>query len=195
MGCHSNLLAKPRSYPVRIVHEAAVNRLGDRNHTCVACHDQLHGPKKVIEKKSYEPADRPLCFDCHIDFKKEPFVAKHMAAGVDCMKCHGDSDEHAGDEESLMPPQIMFVKSVVNASCTVKGCHTKEKMKQEIGHRPFYAKAHPEKKYCTDCHGKHRIDKRKRKWDKKTRKLIWRDGYAVTDTQPADTQPDEDAQP
>jgi len=181
MHCHSNLLAKPKSYPLGIVHEAAVKRIPDRNHRCIACHESLHGPKKTIVKKVYKEADNAFCLDCHVYFKPEPFVLQHQAAGVGCEKCHGESIEHAGDEEHTTPPTTMYIKSAVNASCMAKGCHSDKRMKEEIGHRPFYAGAHAEKKYCTDCHGMHRLDKRTRKWDKTTRKFIWMDGYPVKD--------------
>jgi len=50
---------------------------------------------------------------------------------------------------------------------------------REFGHRPFFAGTDTERRYCTDCHGNHKIPERQRKWDKETGKLIWRDGYQV----------------
>ena len=58
-------------------------------------------------------------------------------------------------------------------------------MKELAPHRPFYAnpEQHESKGItCTGCHGKHRIVERKHsRWDKATGKLIWKDGYVVTD--------------
>ena len=47
-------------------------------------------------------------------------------------------------------------------------------------HRSFYAGASG-KKYCTECHGKHYLTKRERRWDKITGKLIEFDGRKLTE--------------
>jgi nitrate/TMAO reductase-like tetraheme cytochrome c subunit len=181
LHCHDNLLAISSSSAVGIVHDVSVKR-GDgdgRAHACVTCHDALHGPTSRPAAKEYEEADNSFCFVCHVNFKKEEFVSGHQSAGVGCVECHGESLDHADDEDHVTPPEIMFLKGKVNASCTTAKCHPEPRMKAEIGHRPFYAGADAERKYCTDCHGKHRIEKRQRKWDRVSRKLIWRDGYAI----------------
>ena len=132
-------------------------------------HHAAKGPK----------ADNSFCYVCHLNFKTEEFVVQHKVAGVGCDRCHGESLEHADDEDHITPPDIMFLKEKVNASCVAAKCHAVERMEEEIGHRPFYAGTDPERKYCTDCHGMHRIKQRQRRWDRVSRKLIWRDGYAV----------------
>ena len=43
----------------------------------------------------------------------------------------------------------------------------------------FFANATPDQKYCTDCHGMHRKEKRTRRWDKEKRIIIEFDGRAV----------------
>ena len=181
LHCHDNLLGMPSSSAVGIVHGVAIKQIPDRNHACVACHDALHGPRKtpIVKKKKYEAADNSFCYVCHIDFKTEKFVVDHKAAAVGCTACHGETLEHADDEDHLTPPDIMFLKKEVNASCMTDGCHAEARMREEIGHRPFYAGVDSERKYCTDCHGKHRIDERRQRWDKVTRKLIWREGYSL----------------
>jgi len=179
LNCHSNLMGAPSSQPVGIVHDTSLKCAEDRTHACVACHDSLHGPKVVPEKKSFEAGDNSYCLVCHIDFEEETFAVCHVKAGISCIDCHGDSDEHAEDEEHLNAPSILYAKAKVNASCTTSDCHPKPKMEAEIGHRPFFADATPEQQYCTDCHGKHRKAKRTRRWDKEKRILIEFDGREV----------------
>ena len=180
LHCHDNLLAMPRSSAVGVVHGLAVERTDDRRHACVACHDALHGPKAPpAKRKTYEPADNSYCYVCHINFDGEEFVTDHLTAAVGCTACHGECLEHADDEDHVTPPDIMYRKEQVNASCMSEKCHAEAPMKKEIGHRPFYAGADSERKCCTDCHGMHRLPKRQRRWDKTSRKLIWRDGYSV----------------
>jgi hypothetical protein len=81
-----------------------------------------------------------------------------------------------GDEEALIPPEKMFAKDVINDSCMTADCHAEADLEKQIGHRPFFADATPDHKVCTDCHFKHRLGKRTRRWDKKTRELIYTDG-------------------
>lgn len=179
LNCHDNLLAMPSSSSVGIVHGAALEKIPSRDHACIACHDALHGPKAI--EKACEAADNSYCYVCHLNFDGEEFVARHMAAGVGCTKCHGDSEKHADDEAHVVPPDVMYPEGKINASCTSDKCHLEAEMKKEIGHRPYYAGAHTEKEHCTDCHGEHRLDERQRKWDKVTRKLIWPENYTPTD--------------
>ena len=183
LHCHANLLAMPSSRPVGIVHQASMDKPDDRAHACVACHDALHGPKRTpAEKPEYEIADNSYCGVCHNNFLDEPFALQHKAAGVGCTACHGDSEGHADDEEHLTPPETIYPKAKINASCTASECHTEEKVKAQIGHRPFYAEASPDRAYCTDCHGMHFIEDRKHsRWDKNTRKLIWKDGHSISE--------------
>lgn len=175
--CHSNLLGLPGSSAVAIVHKTALRQPDSKYYACVACHDSLHSPprKTPAPGRKIEPADNSFCYVCHINWKQEEFVVTHRLAGIACYDCHGNSEEHADDEEHIAAPGIMFPKDKANASCITDKCHPPGKMKEEIGHRPFYAGA-PEQKYCTDCHGEHRLMKRKRRWDKITRKLIEKDG-------------------
>ncbi len=180
LSCHSNLLAIPGSHPVKTVHEAALNSKRSGSYGCVVCHDALHGPKAPEPKPvEYEEAENFYCYVCHINFDGEELADAHKKANVGCADCHGDSDKHSADEDNVAPPDTMYKKSDINKSCMSDKCHSMEKLEKQIGHRPFFAKTDTERKYCTDCHGNHKITKRQRMWDKDTRKLIWRDGYQV----------------
>ena len=184
LRCHANLATHATSTrPVKIVHAT------DRAHACLACHDQLHGPRPVAPApKKYQPTNNQYCLDCHVNFHAEDLTTVHVKAGVGCVKCHGATDDHAADEEHLTAPDIIYSKARVNASCSTSECHPQPAMKKEIGHRPFFAGKDPEHAYCTDCHGNHSLPKRTRRWDKETRQLIEATGQP---TLPARTKPGE----
>ena len=178
LHCHSNLCGKSSSTAVGAVHAAVVERPSGGAYGCVACHRHLHGPKAEPPwKMPRDPADNSFCYVCHLNFDGEEFVASHRAAGIGCVKCHGESLDHADDEDHIASPETMYTKEAVNASCATADCHPDAKMEDVVSHGPLFAGADTKRKHCTDCHGNHRIEKRHRKWDKKTGELIWRDGY------------------
>lgn len=180
LRCHGNLVGQPSSGAVEIVHTDALGRPEVEQYGCVACHDSLHpvpgepGPNG----KEYEPGDNSYCCVCHINFKAEEFVLAHVKVGVGCQNCHGETYPHAQDENNVTAPDIMYTKEMVNASCMKAECHPKEIMEDEIGHRPFFAEVDLHK-HCTDCHGKHRLETRRRRWDKESRRLIEKDGRPI----------------
>lgn len=102
-------------------------------------------------------ADNSRCYVCHINFQEDKLTSTHAKANVGCERCHGASDAHCSDEDNITPPDIMYPAEKINSFC--KSCHPN-------------AKLGGGKKYCTDCHGEHRLSHRTRKWDKNTGKLI-----------------------
>lgn len=102
-------------------------------------------------------ADNSRCHVCHINYEDEELAVVHARANIGCEQCHGGSDAHCNDEDNITPPDIMYPAEKINSSC--KGCHPA-------------AKLGGGKKYCTDCHGRHRLAYRTRKWDKTTGELI-----------------------
>lgn len=112
--------------------------------------------------EDYAPPDGPVadnsrCYVCHINYEDEALAFVHAQANIGCEQCHGSSDAHCSDEDNITPPDIMYPAEKINSSC--KGCHPT-------------AKLGGSKKYCTDCHGEHRLSYRTRKWDKATGELI-----------------------
>lgn len=110
-------------------------------------------------------ADNSRCFVCHINYMQEDIAVTHARANIGCAGCHGESDEHIADESwasggNGTAPDVMFPRPKINPFCM--GCHTKEKIDTEQ-HKPLFA-AETEQKYCTDCHGNHRLTNRKCKW-------------------------------
>jgi hypothetical protein len=111
-------------------------------------------------------ADNSRCHVCHLDYQKEELALVHARAEIGCADCHGDSDAHIADESwadggNGTAPETMFPKPKINPFCL--GCHPKGKIGKKADHEKFFAGT-VEEKYCTDCHGDHRLDKRKCKW-------------------------------
>ncbi|MGB2862187.1 MAG: hypothetical protein WBC05_02585 [Sedimentisphaerales bacterium] len=102
-------------------------------------------------------ADNSRCYVCHINFEVDELTSMHAKADIGCEHCHGASDAHCSDEDNITPPDIMYPAEKINSFC--KSCHPDGKLGEG-------------KKYCTDCHGEHRLSHRTRKWDKTTGKLI-----------------------
>lgn len=128
-----------------------------------------------------EPADNSYCYACHANYEDEELTKAHQPVGVGCEQCHGMSLDHSGDEDNIIPPEKMFLKSEVTAYCMT--CHEKPKLlateQKNHEHRDFFAKDDPETT-CNECHGKkHRLNVRTRIWDKKTGKLIKDDGVRM----------------
>ena len=117
------------------------------------------------DSSSESMADNSRCFVCHINYAQEKIAVTHARQGMGCADCHGESDEHIADESwasggNGTAPERMFTRAQINPFCM--GCHPKEKIDTEQ-HKPLFADNN-EEKYCTDCHGDHRLTNRKCKW-------------------------------
>ena len=166
--------------------------------------------RNIAEWKGWEPdepADNSFCNVCHANLEDEKLVSIHLPEGVGCETCHGISDKHSEDEDSLIPPDVIFAKSKITLFCIQ--CHDQEELiESEIEHKNLFAvigktqnsAAEPktdekkpankkiqtdEKKLetCTDCHDfEHELKNRTRRWNKETRKLEWFDGVRMMQT-------------
>lgn len=110
-------------------------------------------------------ADNSRCFVCHVNYMQEDIAVTHARANIGCAHCHGECDAHIADESwawggNGTAPDIMYPRPKINPFCM--GCHPKDKINTEQ-HKPLFAGT-GEQKYCTDCHGKHRLENRKCKW-------------------------------
>lgn len=115
-------------------------------------------------------ADNYRCHVCHMNFDGENFSTMHARANVGCEDCHGKSYAHCSDEDNITPPDVMFPKDKINDSCFE--CHDKDDVKEEAGHKKFYA-GESDHEYCTECHAtKHKVPVRTRRWNRKTGELI-----------------------
>jgi len=118
-----------------------------------------------IEQPDKPVADNSRCFVCHINYMQEDIAVIHARADIGCVDCHGESDAHIADESwasggNGTPPDIMYPRPKINPFCM--GCHTKNEIDTEQ-YKPLFD-ANTEQKYCTDCHGDHRLANRKCKW-------------------------------
>lgn len=132
-------------------------------------------------------ADNSYCLTCHVNFTKELIAVAHMKAGLGCDHCHGESDKHSSDENGIIPPEIMFPKESINAACYK--CHDRKLLlASNNNHEKIVNDLPTDEKFCTDCHGKHVMAVRTRRWDKVTGKLIADDGVRMVQDKPQ-TQP------
>jgi len=107
------------------------------------------------------PGDNSFCLVCHINFAEEDLAARHVAKGIACTTCHGDSFDHRDDESHRTPPDVLYGRAEVEPFC--KGCHEAHK---SPGNVEAYRLAHKGEtrpngrtirrtSVCTDCHGVH----------------------------------------
>ncbi len=119
-----------------------------------------------------------FCSACHYAFGDEELALSHERVGIGCERCHGESERHRSDEDNVTPPEIMYPKAKINPTCMM--CHPRGEIKHERHHKSFLAGAETifdehtgQKKYCTDCHGRHhRINVRTIRWNKATGELL-----------------------
>jgi hypothetical protein len=119
-------------------------------------------------------AENQACHVCHENYRDEPLVQVHAEAEVGCVECHGDSFAHRNDENHTTPPDVMFSAAKIDSGCAE--CH----VEHDAPARKVIArmqercpeKTDPSTINCTDCHGKHRLERRTVVWDKDTGKLL-----------------------
>ena len=122
-------------------------------------------------------ADNSRCHVCHMNYEDEELAVLHARANIGCEQCHGASDAHCSDEDNVTPPDTMYPLEKINSSCMT--CHPKENIDAEQ-HQTLFDGTATENKYCTDCHGNHRLSYRTRRWDKTTGELIEDDKVRMT---------------
>jgi len=133
----------------------------------------LDGPEGIQtppRRTRGKEADNDRCHVCHINFSEERLAVGHAWADVGCEKCHGPSDAHCGDEGNITPPTTLFAKADIDKSCKV--CHPDDRFVEDAKSCPIVVDDSKGPKYCTDCHGRHRMERRTVHWDKKTGKLL-----------------------
>jgi len=126
-------------------------------------------------------ADNSRCHVCHMNYEEEELALTHARANVGCEECHGDCTPHCSDEDNITLPDIMYPREKINPSCMK--CHPKDKLSGV--HEPVIAGT-AEEKYCTGCHGEHRLAYRTRWWDKATGELLEDDGVRMLTGEPVE---------
>jgi formate-dependent nitrite reductase cytochrome c552 subunit len=132
--------------------------------------DEPKGPPKDSGKQQTE---NDVCYVCHANYKEEPLVVWHGKDKVGCMKCHGESLAHRNDEDNITPPDVMFPLDKLDKAC--KECHAEHNASAAkviaLWQKQCPTKTNSAEIVCTDCHGKHRLERRTIRWDRKTRAL------------------------
>ncbi|MCS7253542.1 MAG: ThuA domain-containing protein [Armatimonadota bacterium] len=132
-------------------------------------------PRLEEAKKSVEelPKVNAPCYVCHLNYAQEELSLIHAKANVGCMSCHGKSEAHRGDEFNKTPPDVMFAKDAINSFCAT--CHKRHDAPAQSVILRWFEKSYgtkPETLVCTDCHGEHRLSRRRVLWEKRTGKLL-----------------------
>ncbi|MBN2315299.1 MAG: cytochrome c3 family protein [Sedimentisphaerales bacterium] len=170
-GCEETVKTDPKS-----VNQTLESRPGEEStltgeKTGVEPNSQNEKTITVVksDSSSGRVADNNLCFACHVNLKKETLTIVHAQANIGCIQCHGASEAHRLDEDTITPPDVMFPVDKVKSFCL--SCHPEDSMNIPA-HQAVASEINPSTKSCTDCHGEHRLKYRTRKWDKTTRNLI-----------------------
>jgi hypothetical protein len=134
--------------------------------------DEPPPPEKNGKKKG-KVADNSACFVCHGNYEEESLATVHAKEDIGCVKCHGESLDHRGDEDNITPPEKMYAASDIEKAC--QECHeTHDAPARKVvamWQQKCPARTSPGELLCTDCHGEHRLKFRTVWWDKKTGKL------------------------
>ncbi len=132
----------------------------------------LEEPPQSPQRKAF--AQNEACYVCHENYREESFADYHARAEVGCIKCHGESVAHRGDESNLTPPEIMFPPEAIEKNC--KACHDTHDAPAAkviaLWLERCQNRSSPKELLCTDCHGEHRLAVRTIVWDKRTGKLL-----------------------
>jgi len=131
------------------------------------------------EKGAGEEANgNSKCYVCHAGLKEEEITISHVGMGITCDECHGPSIEHMHDEMLMTMPDLLFGRSEVRGMCSDPTCHKpgegryvyglqdhKDTKVVETFYKKWLGRARPNGRtvtadsVCTDCHGKHNLDK------------------------------------
>ena len=103
------------------------------------------------------------CYVCHAGMKTEELTTTHLAMGVTCDKCHGDSIEHMHDEMLMTQPDLLFGRSQVVGMCI--NCHSGHEDPDVVDafREKWAGRIRPNGRnitldaVCTDCHGTHNL--------------------------------------
>jgi len=131
------------------------------------------------EKPSGEKSNgNSKCYVCHPGMKTEEITTVHLEMDITCDHCHGPSTEHMHDEMLMTKPDLLFGRLEVDRMCSNPTCHrpTEDRIvygrqdhKDAVAVETFYkewkgrtrpnGRAVMPNSVCTDCHGKHNLDK------------------------------------
>lgn len=162
------------------------------------------------EKPSGEKSNgNNKCYVCHPGMKTEEITTVHLEMDITCDHCHGPSIEHMHDEMLMTEPDLLFGRLEVDRMCSNPTCHrpTEDRIvygrqdhKDAVAVETFYkewkgrtrpnGRAVMPNSVCTDCHGKHNLDKATAKLSEQESPAPWVaafNGRDLTGWQPSGT--------
>jgi len=162
------------------------------------------------EKPPEEKSDgNNKCYVCHPGLKTEEITTAHLDMDITCDDCHGPSIEHMHDEMLMTEPDLLFGRSEVNKMCSNPTCHRptedrivygrqdhKDAVAVEAFYKEWKGRTRPNGRavmpdsVCTDCHGKHNLDKAITKLSEQESPAEWVaafNGQDLTGWQPSGT--------
>ncbi len=82
--------------------------------------------------------------------------------------------DHRDDEDNVTPPEVMYPRAEINECCS--DCHDEHDVSPSKviaqWQKRGLTETDPKKLVCTDCHFRHRLERRMIRWDKQTGKLL-----------------------
>ena len=133
--------------------------------------------EKLPEAPTNQPkmkVDNQSCYVCHDNYKEEELVIRHGVEEIGCIDCHGKSFDHRDDEDNVTPPEVMYPRAEINECCS--DCHDEHDVSPSKviaqWQKRGLTETDPKKLVCTDCHFRHRLERRMIRWDKQTGKLL-----------------------
>jgi hypothetical protein len=163
-GCEPDREANERSGPALSTNDESPLQLDDE--PLLLDDEPLLLDDNPVGSPSSSMTDNSRCHVCHMNYIDEDIAVVHARVGIGCANCHGQSDAHIDDESwasggNGTAPEIMYLPQAINPFCM--GCHPQDKL-NAVPHKDVLAGKLPDTKYCTDCHGDHRLLRRKCKW-------------------------------
>jgi len=130
--------------------------------------------KTPAESGKKASADNSACFVCHSNYEEEFLAVRHAEEGIGCTDCHGESMDHADDEDNITPPDVLYARNDIEKLC--RQCHDSHDVPPgkviALWRKRALDRIAPASPVCTDCHGEHRLNVRTVRWNKKTRELL-----------------------
>jgi formate-dependent nitrite reductase cytochrome c552 subunit len=103
-------------------------------------------------------------------------VVQHGLDEIGCIDCHGKSFAHRDDEDNITPPDKMYPREAVDKMCA--DCHEDHDARARDVIQRWRERCpeitDPERIVCTDCHGRHRLQLRTVRWNKRTGEVLSR---------------------
>ena len=107
---------------------------------------------------AFQDTENP-CFFCHADLFFEAKDGTHEQNGIDCIACHGKSEEHTFAEDNRIKPDKIYKRSDIDEFCG--NCHNNElEDYQKSSHKKEVNEKNENAPTCSTCHEGHNFEKK-----------------------------------